>query len=85
NIVIRYEYTDSSGTITLAQASGTLDLSAGDGSILFTDTDFDTTSFDEDGDGFSNAAEFTVGTDPWLVDKPPCVIGTSPIGNCALG
>ena len=84
-VLIEFELTDSNGTVTLATASQTVDLSSGDSSISFVYTDFETASYDEDGDGFSNAEEYTVGTNPWVIDKPPCLIGTSVIDNCAVG
>lgn len=82
-VLITYEYTDTSsfGTIILASASTTVDLTSGSGSISFVAADYDLNSHDEDGDGISNAAELANGTDP--VDGG-CVIGFSVIGSCTL-
>lgn len=84
-VLIEFDFTDSNGTVTLATASQTVDLSSGDSSISFIEADFDMASYDEDADGFSNAEEYIAGTNPWVIDKPPCLIGTSVIDNCAAG
>ena len=81
-IVISYEFTDTNGTIVLATASNTVDLSSGSGSMSFAETDYDLSSYDDDGDGISNAAELAAGTDP---RDGACVIGSSIIGDCTLG
>jgi len=81
-IVISYEYTDTNGTIVLASASNTVDLTSGSGSLSFVAADYDLDTYDEDGDGISNAAELAAGTDP---RDDACVIGASIIGDCTLG
>lgn len=87
-IIITYEYTDGSGnTFILATATNTVDLSSGDGSISFLASDYDLASYDEDGDGISNADEVAAGSDPLdpTSGSTDCVLGTSTIGNCTLG
>jgi len=81
-ILIEYEYTDGTGTITLASASNTVDLSTGDVTFSFVAGDYDLASYDEDNDGVSNADELAAGTDP---RDDACVIGASLIGSCTLG
>ena len=82
NILIEFEFTDSSGnTFTVATASRDVDLSSGDASISFVDTDYDLASFDDDGDGISNAQELADGTD---LNSSGCVLGSSLIGSCTL-
>jgi thrombospondin type 3 repeat protein len=82
DIVITYEYTDGTGTIILATASSTVDLSSGSGSLSFVAGDYNLSSYDEDGDGISNAAELSAGSDPW---DSVCELGTSGLSNCTLG
>jgi len=81
-VLITYEYTDGTGTMVLATATSTVDLSSGSGSINFVAADYDLASHDTDGDGVSNAAELSAGTDP---RDSTCVLDTSIIGSCTLG
>lgn len=85
-IVISYEYTDGVGTIVLATASNTVDLTSGSGNLSFAAGDYDLATYDDDSDGISNAAELATGSDPRVDEgNGPCVFGTSTIGNCVLG
>ena len=77
-VLIEFEFTDGTDTITLATATKTVDLSAGDASLTFEIPDY-TTSYDDDNDGESNLAEIIAGTSP--ID---CVLDTSVIGGCTL-
>lgn len=63
-VLIEYELTDTNGTITLASASQTADLSEGPLTITFTDSDYNT-SYDEDNDGLTNVEELAMGKNPW--------------------
>lgn len=84
DIVIEYEYTTGGNTYTLATVTSTVDLSSGDTNMAFEGNEFNT-NYDSDGDGFNNIDEIASGTNPGATDKPPCIIGTSTIGNCAIG
>lgn len=86
-IAITYEYTDGIGTLVVATATNTIDLTGGDGSISFVSADYDLASHDFDSDSISNAAELAAGSDPrvaGVAGLPPCVLGTSTLGNCTL-
>jgi len=78
-VLIEFEFTDNIDTITLATVTSSVDLSGGNATLTFTDSDY-TTSFDTDNDGISNLNEIINGTSP--VD---CVLDTSVIGSCTLG
>jgi hypothetical protein len=81
-VLIEFEFTDSaSNTVTVATATQTVDLSSGNVNISLTDSDYDLASYDDDGDGISNAKELADGTNP--VDAG-CVVGFSLIGSCTL-
>ncbi len=67
DIVITYEYTDSNGTITLAELSTRVDLTNGDDSIDIGSAPYDF-NFDEDFDTVNNATELLQGTDPYKSD-----------------
>lgn len=86
-VTITYEFTDGVGTLVVATATNTVDLTAGDGTISFVATDYDLASHDEDTDGVSNADELAAGSDPrvaGVAGLPPCVLGTSTLDNCTL-
>ena len=87
-VLIEFEFTGGVDPITLATATKTVDLSAGDASLTFADADY-TTSFDEDNDTFTNLIEVTNDSDPFdELDLPSisdCVLDTSVIGGCNLG
>ena len=87
-VLIEFEFTDDVDTITLATATKTADLSAGDASLTFADGDY-TTNFDEDNDTFTNLIEITNNSDPLdPLDLPSisdCILDTSVIGGCNLG
>jgi len=90
-ITITYEYTDTFGTVVLATATQTVDLTSGSGSINFVESDYDLASYDDDGDGFNNAIEVATGSDPTVPTSVPppgsinCVLDTSTLDNCTLG
>jgi hypothetical protein len=84
-ILIEFEFTDGVDTITLATATKTVDLSAGDASLAFVDTDYDVASYDDDNDGVSNLSEIINGTDPLIPAVTDCILDTSVIGGCTLG
>lgn len=87
-VIISYEYTDGAGNvIVLATATNTIDLTSGSVSLSFVESDYDLASYDDDGDGISNAAEVAAGSDPLdsTSGSTDCVLGTSTIGNCTLG
>ena len=83
-VLIEFEFTDGTDTITLATVTGTVDLSSGDGSLSFADGDY-TIAYDDDGDGISNLDEIISGTDPLVADVSDCILDTSVIGDCILG
>ena len=83
-VLIEFEFTDGVDTITLATVSTTVDLSAGDASLTFADTDY-TTSYDDDHDGITNVTEIINGTDPLVPTVTNCILDTSVIGGCTLG
>lgn len=62
DVLIEYEFTDSYGTILLASATTTVDMSSGSTTINFETYD---TSHDKDQDGMTNIAEFAAGTNPF--------------------
>jgi hypothetical protein len=84
SVLIEFEFTDGIDTITLATVTSTVDLSSGDASLSFADTDY-TTSFDNDGDGINNVTEIINGTDPLVPAVTNCILDTSVIGGCTLG
>ena len=75
-VLIEFEFTDGVDTITLATATKTVDLSAGDASLTFAIADYITTDYDNDGDGLSNLNEIINGTDP-LVSNNKVLTGLS--------
>lgn len=81
-LVISYEYTDNSDTIVLASASNTVNFSTSSDTLSVSAGDYDLSAYDEDGDGISNTAELTGGSDP---RDPSCVIGSSIVGGCKVG
>jgi len=82
DVLITYEFTDSaSNTLTVATAIKTVDLSSGDASIAFVETDYDTASYDNDSDCLSNAEELAAGLNPL---NSECILGASLIGCCTL-
>ena len=84
SVLIEFEFTDGVDTITLATVTSTVDLTNGDASLSFADTDY-TTAYDKDGDGVNNLTEIINGTDPLVVDISNCILDTSVIGGCTLG
>ena len=87
-VLIEFEFTGGVDPITLATATKTVDLSAGDASLTFDDADY-TTNFDEDNDTFTNLIEVTNDSDPFnefdLPSISDCILDTSVIGGCNLG
>ncbi len=84
-VLIEFEFTDSVETITLATATKTVDLSAGDANLTFEDADYDIDSYDKDNDGINNVTEIIDGTDPLVANVSDCILDTSVIGGCILG
>jgi hypothetical protein len=84
SVLIEFEFTDGVDTITLATVTSSVDLSAGDASLSFADTDY-TTAYDNDNDGIDNVTEIINGTDPLIDDISDCILDTSVIGGCTLG
>ncbi len=84
-IVFTYNL-DPFGPLVVASATKTINVTAGNNTLTFANGDYDTASFDEDGDGLSNLAELDESstTDPSIADAP-CILGTSLIGSCVLG
>lgn len=85
-IVFTYNL-DPFGPLVVASATQTLDVTAGSNTLTFANADYDTASFDEDGDGLSNIVELDESstTNPIVADAGVCVLGTSLIGSCVLG
>jgi len=72
------------GPLVVASASKSITVVAGDNPISFATTDYDTASFDEDGDGLSNLVEL----DETSTSSPIvalCKLGTAELGSCELG
>ena len=84
-VLVEFEFTDGVDTITLATATKEIDLSAGDASLTYADTDYETASYDDDNDGISNLNEIIIGSDPLVPDASDCILDTSVIGGCTLG
>jgi hypothetical protein len=83
-IQIIYRYTDSNGTITIAQSAvHTVDLSGGSATYDIPSGNYVTTGadFDADLDGLSNAYELAAGTNP---RDASCVVGYSLLDSCTL-
>ena len=84
-VLIEFEFTGGVDPITLATATKTVDLSAGDASLSFDGADYDIVSYDDDNDGLSNLYEIINGLDPLVADVSDCILDTSVIGGCILG
>jgi len=69
NYTVTFEYTDTIGTITVANIEGTLDLRF-ETELKLAINDFNFVAFNEDGDGASNAYELSVGGNPRVVEIP---------------
>jgi len=72
------------GPLVVASATRTVTVGTGDNPISFVSTDYDTASFDEDGDGISNILEL----DESSITSPIvslCKPGTAILGSCELG
>ncbi len=72
------------GPLEIARAEKTFTITTGTNLIGFSDSNYDTTAFDADGDGLSNIAELDVNskTSPVVA---LCKIGTTQLGQCELG
>ena len=82
-IVFSYELA-SFGALVVASATRTLDVLAGSNTLSFAAADYDTASFDEDGDGISNIVEL----DEASISSPVvslCILDTAKLDNCELG
>lgn len=75
---------DPYGPLDVARAEKTFTVMEGSNSLSFEVSDYDTASFDADGDGISNILELdeNSNTSPVL---SLCVLGTAELGNCELG
>jgi len=65
---VEFEYISSSSPSTpiiLARASKTIDVGPGDNPLDILESDYETDSFDEDGDGISNLDEISNGSNPF--------------------
>ncbi len=83
-VLITYEYTDASGTIILATANDSIDLSAGgQANLNFDENKYDFLSYDQDKDGVSNAKELQIGTNP-RVSAPPVIAATASLKFAAI-
>ena len=73
--------------VVAASTTKSIVVSAGANTVNFVTADYDTASFDEDGDGLSNIVELDneSTTNPIVADAVTCVLGTSLIGSCVLG
>ncbi len=72
------------GPLVVASATRNLTVVAGDNPISFVATDYDSESFDEDGDGLSNLAELDdASTSSPIVAL--CKLGAAVLGSCELG
>jgi len=70
----------------IVSASSITDTYTTGNTLTFVDGDYDTASFDEDGDGISNIVELDeLSTTNPIVADAPCILGTSLIGSCVLG
>ena len=73
------------GPLVVATASKSINVTEGNNLLTFVDTDYDTASYDEDGDGISNILELDENstTSPVVA---LCQLGTTAVlGNCELG
>ena len=89
-VKLEFEFTDGVNTITLATVTSSVDLTNGDASLSFADTDY-TITYDDDGDGINNVTEVKNGSDPLIpaVIIPAvidCILDTSTIAsiNCFI-
>ena len=82
-IVFTYELPPN-GPLVVASATKSMTIVEGSNSINFAASDFDTASFDADGDGLSNLQELdeTSTTSPLVA---LCNLGTAVLGSCELG
>ncbi len=64
DITISYEYTLAGTTYVVAQANRKINLLDGDANLAFASGDYNIDSYDDDGDGFSNAAELKARSNP---------------------
>ena len=72
-LTFSYDDTVGSGVLGVATDTQTINVVAGSNTLNFVIDDFDTASFDNDGDSFSNIAEFVSGTDPLDASLTPVV------------
>lgn len=69
-VTVVFEYTDIDGVLTIATIDQEINLNFGTRRLELILIDFETSLFDEDNDGVSNADELFVGSNPRLVEKP---------------
>ena len=90
DFTIVFSYDDGTiGPLVLGSLAQNLVVAEGVNPPLnFSFSDFETLSFDEDGDGLSNVVELDENstTDPLVADNlTACILGTSLIGTCVFG
>ena len=74
----------SSGNLQVASGTKTISVAEGSNALDFVTADFDTASFDADGDGISNIVEL----DEASISSPVvslCILDTAKLDNCELG
>ncbi len=85
---VKFEYISSSAPgnpIILASASKMIDVKPGDNPLSFLEADYETDSFDEDGDGVSNLDEILNGSNPFASITISAISGnTAEDGTTAL-
>lgn len=75
---------DPYGPLDVARAEKTFTVTQGNNLIEFLVSDYDTTSFDSDGDGISNLVELDENSNTSPV-VALCILGTAQLGGCELG
>lgn len=82
--VVEFFYDFGGTIIKVAEATRTITIGEGSNTVSFLATDFDTATFDDDGDGISNITELDESstTSPIVTT---CVVGETNIGECELG
>jgi len=86
--IIEFEYISNNSPgnpIILARASKTIDVGPGDNPLDILESDYETDSFDEDGDGVSNLKEISNGSNPFASITVSAISGnTAEDGTTAL-
>jgi len=71
DVTITYEYTLAGITYVVAQTTRNVDLTEGNANLAFAADDYNLNDYDDDGDGFSNAAELKARSDPKSQNSVP--------------